>query len=79
MIDSLEKRPIQQPIKCWGCEANHMYKDCPCKRDRIRTIHNIQEDDIMEYMGRIMLRIYAYLEKRQVDYQSHMIEVEGKI
>jgi hypothetical protein len=29
MIDSLGKRPRQHPIKCWGCEGDHMYKDCP--------------------------------------------------
>jgi hypothetical protein len=33
----------------------------------------------MDDMGRNMPRIYATLENRQVDYQSHMIEVEGKI
>jgi hypothetical protein len=30
-------------------------------------------------MGRSMLRIYATLDNRQTDYQSHMIEVEGNI
>jgi hypothetical protein len=79
MIDSLGKRPRQHPIKCWGCEGDHMYKDCPHKGDRMRTMHNIQEDDTMDDVGRSMPRIYAALDNRQVDYQSHMIEVEGKI
>jgi predicted aspartyl protease len=30
-------------------------------------------------VGKIMPRIYAALDNRQEDYQSHMIEVEGKI
>jgi hypothetical protein len=33
----------------------------------------------MAYMGRIMSRIYATLENRQEYYQSHVIEIEGKI
>jgi hypothetical protein len=30
-------------------------------------------------MSRGMRRIYASLDKKQVEFQSHMIEVEGKI
>jgi hypothetical protein len=33
----------------------------------------------MEYMGGIMSRIYATLDNKQAEYQSPMIEVEGKI
>jgi hypothetical protein len=33
----------------------------------------------MEYMGGSMQRIYAALDNNQVEYQYHMIEVEGKI
>jgi hypothetical protein len=35
MIESLGKRPRQQPIKCWGCEGDHMYKDCPRRGDKM--------------------------------------------
>jgi hypothetical protein len=45
----------------------------------MRIVHNIQEFDIVEDMDRIVSRKYASLENRQVDYQSHMIEVESKI
>jgi predicted aspartyl protease len=45
----------------------------------MRTLHNIQEDEIVEYMGGIMPRTYAALENKQEKYQSPMIEVEGKI
>jgi predicted aspartyl protease len=38
-------------------------------------MHNIQEATIVEDMG----RIYAALDDRQEEYQSNMIEVEGKI
>jgi hypothetical protein len=33
----------------------------------------------MENMGWNMLRIYATLDNKQVEYQSLMIEVEGRI
>jgi hypothetical protein len=41
MIDSLGKRPIQQPIKCWGYKRDHMYKHCPHKGDIMRIVHNL--------------------------------------
>ena len=33
----------------------------------------------MEVMGRYVPRIYATLDNKQAEYQSHMIEVEGMI
>jgi hypothetical protein len=78
MKDSLGKRPRQQPIKCFGCEGDHMYKDCPRHGDKIRIVHNIKKEETIEDVGGSMPRIYATLENRQVDYQSHTIEVEGK-
>jgi hypothetical protein len=52
---------------------------CPHKGERMRTVHNIQEAEIVEYMGGNMPMIYASLENKQEKYQSPMIEVEGKI
>jgi len=40
---------------------------------------NIQEATTVEDMGRNIPRIYASLGDRQAEYQSNMIEVEGKI
>jgi hypothetical protein len=79
IIYSFGKRPRKHPIKCWGCKGYHMYKDCPHQGDRMRTMHNIKKEDKMEDMGKSMTRIYATLDNIQVEYQSHMIEVEGKI
>jgi hypothetical protein len=79
MIDFLGKRPRQQPIKCWGCEGDHVYKDFPDKGDGMRTMHNIQEANTLVHMGKNMPLIYASLDNRQENYQSHMIEVESKI
>jgi predicted aspartyl protease len=52
-----------------------MYKDCPHRKDKVKNVNNIQEATIVEDMG----RIYAALNDRQAEYQSNMIEVEGKI
>jgi hypothetical protein len=45
----------------------------------MRIFHNIQEDETIEDMGGSMPRIYATLDNKQVEYQSPIIEVEGKI
>jgi len=56
-----------------------MYKYCPHKEGRIRTMHSIQEATIAEDMGRSVPRVYASLDNWQANYQPHMIGVEGKI
>jgi hypothetical protein len=55
--DSLGKsgRP---PIQCWGCKEDHLYKDFPHKKDKVKTMQNIQEATTVEDMG----RIYAALD-----------------
>jgi hypothetical protein len=58
-----------------GCKEDNPYKDFPHRKDRVNTLHNIQEATTVEDMG----RIYASLNDQQAEYQSNMIEVEGKI
>jgi hypothetical protein len=74
-----EQRMRQMPIQCWGCKENHKYIDCPHKNGKARVVHNVQQDETMEDMGSRMPRIYAALDNKQVEFQSHMIEVEGMI
>jgi hypothetical protein len=45
----------------------------------MRTSQKIHEDKTIKYMGGNMPRIYATLDNKQAEYQSPMIEVEGKI
>jgi predicted aspartyl protease len=45
----------------------------------MRIVHNIQEVETMKDMGGSMPKIYASLDNKKVEYQSPMIEVEGKI
>jgi hypothetical protein len=59
------KRPSQTPIQCWGCKGHHMYRYFPHISDKVRAIHNVQEDEIVEDMGKSVPRIYEALENKQ--------------
>jgi hypothetical protein len=67
------------PMECWGCKENHRYRDCPHINDKVRVLHNVQQDGIVEDMGSRIPRIYATMDNKQDVYQLHMIEVEGMI
>jgi hypothetical protein len=66
-------------MECWGCKGNHRYIDCPHISDKVRVVHNVQQTKTVEDMGSRIPRIYVALDKKQEEYQSHMIEVEGMI
>ena len=73
------QRLRQTPIQCWGCQGNYKYRDYPHKNGKVRVVHNVQQAEIVEDMGRNVPRIYAALDNKHAEYQSHMIEVEGMI
>jgi hypothetical protein len=79
MMEIVGKKPRKQPIQCWGCGGDHMYIDFPQRGEKVRTVHNVQQVATVEDMGRNVPRIYAALDNKQDEFQSHMIEVEGKI
>ena len=37
---SFMKRP-RLYVQCWGCDGNHLYRNCPHKGERMRIVHNI--------------------------------------
>jgi hypothetical protein len=78
-IDTGSQRPRQPPMQCWGCKGDHRFRDCPHRGEKGRVVHNVQQVELVEDMGRYVPRIYAALENKQEEYQSHMIEVEGMI
>jgi hypothetical protein len=78
-IDTGSQGPRKPPIQCWGCKGDHRFRDCPHRGEKGRVVHNVQQDETMEDMGRYVPRIYAALDNKQAEYQSHMIEVEGMI
>jgi hypothetical protein len=78
-IETGGQRPRQPPIQCSGCKGDHMFRDCPHRGEKGRIVHNVQQDEIVEDMGRNVPRIYEALDNKQAKYQSYMIEVEGII
>jgi hypothetical protein len=56
-----------------------MFRDCPHRGEKGRTVHNVQQAKTMEDMGKNVPRIYEALDNKQAKYQSQMIEVEGMI
>jgi hypothetical protein len=72
-IETGGQRPRQPPIQCWGCKGDHMYRDCPQKGEKVRIVHNVQQYETVEDMGKNVPRIYASLDNKKVEYQSHMI------
>jgi hypothetical protein len=79
MAEVGEQRPRQMPIQCWGCKENHKYRYFPHKNGKERAVHNVQQVETVEDMGSRMPRIYAALDNKQAEFQSHMIEVECMI
>ena len=73
------KSPKQTHMQCWGCNGDHKYRYFPHKKDKVRVVHHVQKEKKLDDMGRRVPRIYASLDNKQVEFQSHMIEVEGMI
>jgi hypothetical protein len=67
-IDIGSQRPRKLPIQCWGCKGDHRFKDCPQRGEKGRAIHNVQQAETMEDMGRYVPRIYASLDNKQEEY-----------
>jgi hypothetical protein len=42
-----------------------MFRDCPHKGEKVRTVHNVQQAETMEDMGKIVPRIYAALDNKK--------------
>jgi hypothetical protein len=79
MTETVGKNSRKQPIQCWGCGRDHMHRDFPQGGEKVRTSHSVKQTAIVEDMGRNVPKIYAALDNKQAHFQSHVIEVEGKI
>jgi hypothetical protein len=78
-VEGSEQMPRLPPMDCWGYKGNHRYRDCLHRKYKVRTVHTVQQAEIVEDMGSRMPRIYAALDNKQEEFQSHMIELEGTI
>jgi hypothetical protein len=54
-------------------------RDFHQRGEKERIVHNVQQAATVEYMGTNVPRIYTALDKKQAEFQSHMIELGGKI
>ena len=68
MTEAMETRPRQQPMKCWGCDGNHMFRYCLQRGEKMRTEHSVWQVVIVEDMGRSVPRIYAALDNNQDEF-----------
>jgi DNA-directed RNA polymerase subunit N (RpoN/RPB10) len=78
-METMERKPRQQPIQCWSCGEDHMSRYFPQRGYKVRIAYSIQQVKTFEDMGMNVPRIYATLDNKQVEFQSHMIELESKI
>ena len=68
-IETGGQRPRQPPIQCWGCKGEHRFRDFPHRGEKGRTVHNVQQAEIVEDMGRNVPRIYAAMYNKKVEFQ----------
>jgi hypothetical protein len=62
------QRPRKTPMQCCGCNGDHRYRDSPDRKDKVRVFHNVQQVEIVEYMGKRIPRIYAALDNKQDEF-----------
>jgi hypothetical protein len=79
MSEKMGQNPWKQSIQCWNCGGDHMRRDCPQRGDKVMTAHSVQQDMTVEDMGGNVPKIYATLDNKLVEFQSHMFEVKGNI
>ena len=65
MMEAGGQRPRHPPIQCWGCKGDHMFRYCPHRGEKVRIVHNVQQDEIVEDMGKNVPRIYAALDNKK--------------
>jgi hypothetical protein len=65
------QRQRKPPIQCRGCKGDHMFRDCPHRGEKVRTVQNVQQAKIVEDTGINVPRIYASLDNKKAEYQSH--------
>jgi len=69
----------REPLKCWGCGEPNLFKNFPYINSTKKNIQNIQEASKTEYIGKSVHRINDHVDGRQVDDQSTLVEIEGRV
>jgi hypothetical protein len=71
--------PKREPLKCWGCEEEHLLRDCPHRQQNTQKVYNIQEVTTVNDVARSVSQIYVALDNNQADHQASVVEIEGMI
>ena len=71
--------PKKKPLKCWGCEEEHLLRDCPHRQQNSQRIYNVQESITVNDVAKGVSQIYAALDNNQADHQASVVEMEGMI
>ena len=58
----------REPLECFGCGEDHLLRKCPHMNGSSKQVHNIQEDETVGQVARIVPRIYVALQDRQEDH-----------
>jgi hypothetical protein len=64
MLETVGKKSWKQPMQCWYCGGNHMYRDFPQRGDKSRTVHIVQNSMKVEDMGVNVPSIYTTLDNK---------------
>lgn len=65
-------------MQCWGCGGPHYVKNYP-QRKATEQVSQVYEASTVGDVGQSLPKINAALEDRQAEYQSTMVEFEGKL
>ena len=68
----------KEPVKCWEYNGPQYASIFPNRKKIVSNIHMVQEDMTIGDLARTIPMINVALENRQEDYQTSMVEVEGK-
>jgi hypothetical protein len=62
MTETMGQRHGKQPVQCWGCGGDHMYRYFPQRGEKVMIANNVQQVVTVEDMGINVPRIYAALD-----------------
>ena len=78
-VNNKPSKCVREPLKCWGFNGPHIYKNCPYNNNRkSETINNVQESSRVNDIARNIPWINVAFEDKQVDHLSTMDKIEGK-
>ena len=78
-VEKQNKGSGREPSKCQTCCGDHCKKDCPMYQVGRPQIYSSQESQTIGDVSQSIPWIYAAVDNRQVEHQSSIIEMEGKL